>query len=60
VLMELDVAAKLGADPHERTSDRLGHRKRQPSGRRRPRMPSGARPRNGRNAEISVVSVGHT
>ena len=26
VLMELEVAAKLGADPHERTADRLGYR----------------------------------
>jgi putative transposase len=26
VLMELEVAAKLGADPHERTPDRLGYR----------------------------------
>ena len=25
-LMELEVAAKLGADPHERTPDRLGYR----------------------------------
>src|SRR3989304_1704045 len=26
VLMELEVAAKLGADPHERTPERLGYR----------------------------------
>jgi putative transposase len=26
VLMELEVAAKLGADPHERTPDRVGYR----------------------------------
>jgi putative transposase len=25
-LLELEVAAKLGADPHERTSERLGYR----------------------------------
>jgi putative transposase len=27
-LMELEVAAKLGADPHERTLERLGYRNR--------------------------------